>query len=64
MSRKKTYNSREASKILRVNDYEYEGCKGDHFRFRHREKGNLIVITKKLNKMVWQRICKENNIAC
>ena len=64
MSRMKTYNSREARKILRAYNYNYDGCKGDHFHFRHRDNGNLIVITKKLNKMVWQRICKENNIVC
>ena len=62
MSKKKTYNSREARKILRANGYKYDGCKGDHFRYI--KDNNLIIITKNLNKMVWRRLCKENNIAC
>lgn len=62
MSRMKTYSTREARKILRANGYKYVGCKGDHFRYV--KDGNLIVITKDLNKMVWRRLCKEHNIAC
>lgn len=56
----KTVNSREARKILRANGYHYDHCCGSHFHYV--KDGNTIVINKKLNKMVWRRLVKENKL--
>ncbi len=61
-SQVKVYNTREAIKILQNNGYRRKTRKGSgHLDFID-ETGNKIVITKKINRMVWQRIVKENKL--
>lgn len=61
-SQVKVYNTREAIKILQNNGYRRKTRKGsDHLDFVN-ETGNKIVITKKINRMVWQRLVKENSL--
>ena len=53
----KVYNSREAQKVVRKNGYTYEYSRGDH---DHYIKGKQrIVIARKLNRMIWERLVKE-----
>lgn len=61
-SQVKVYNTREAIKVLRDNGYKRKQRKGgDHLDFVN-EAGNRIVITKKINRMIWQRLVKENSL--
>ena len=60
MNNRKVINTREAQKILRKNGYEYQYCKGSHFHYA--KNGNVIVINKDINAMVWKRLVKENNL--
>lgn len=61
-SQVKVYNTREVIKVLHNNGYKRKQRKGgDHLDFVN-ETGNRIVITKKLNRMIWQRLIKENGL--
>ena len=56
----KVYNSREARKIARKNGFEYEYSIGDHDHYR---RGNQkLVIGRNLNRMILERLVKENNL--
>lgn len=56
----RTINFREAEKILFKNGYKLDKINGSHYQYI--KNGNRIVINLKLNKMVWRRLCKENNL--
>lgn len=56
----KVYNSREAKKILHRNGWIYARTSGDHAIYK---KGNKTIwIAEDLNRMIWQRLVKENDI--
>ena len=56
----KVYNSREARKIVKKNGFEYEYSIGDHYHFKKGDK--KIVIGHHLNRMIWERLVKENDL--
>ena len=61
----KVYNSREIKRILKDNGYQIERVKGDHEIWMSEKSGRHITVpTKNINRMVWQRLVKENNLIC
>lgn len=60
MGQKKTMSVRDMKKILNENGYKYIRCKGDHFIYSNGV--NTIVINRNLNRMVAERLIKENNL--
>jgi len=59
----KTYNLKDIKIILRDNGYRLERCSGDHLIYI--KDGHHISIPankKQPNRMVWQRLVKENNL--
>ena len=61
----KVYNCREIKRILKENGYHVERTKGDHEIWMSEKSGRHITIpTKNINRMVWQRLVKENNLIC
>lgn len=51
---------READKILVHNGFRRDKIKGSHHHYVR--SGRRVVINLKLNQMVWQRLCKENEL--
>lgn len=51
---------REAEKILKQNGFVKDRVKGRHFQYVRNNR--RVVIYPGLNCMVWQRLCKENNL--
>ena len=51
---------READIVLINNGFKRDKIKGSHHHYI--KDGRRIVINLKLNRMVWQRICKENDL--
>lgn len=56
----KVYNTREAKRILSKNGWNYARSSGDHTIYKKDNK--TIWIAKDLNRMIWQRLVKENDI--
>ena len=56
----KVYNTREAKQILARNGWIYARSSGDHTIYKKDNK--TIWIAKDLNRMIWQRLVKENDI--
>lgn len=52
---------REAEKVLRNNGFKLERINGSH-HYYVKDDGKKVTINLKLNRMVWQRIKKENNL--
>lgn len=51
---------RDAQRILINNGFEKDRNKGRHYHYvRNNQR---VVIYPGLNRMVWQRLCKENKI--
>lgn len=51
---------REAEKVLLKNGYKLNRVKGSHHYYSNGKRS--VVINLKLNRMVWQRIKKENDL--
>lgn len=51
---------REAEKILLLNGFAFDKCRGSHHQYTR--NGQRVVINLKLNACVWNRICKENHL--
>ncbi len=51
---------REAEKILLLNGFAFDKCRGSHHQYKR--NGQRVVINLKLNACVWNRICKEHNL--
>ncbi len=51
---------REAERILLNNGFRKDKVKGSHHQYI--KDGRRVVINLKLNRMVWQRLCKENGL--
>ena len=51
----KVYNTREALKIARKNGWEVVRTKGDHTILKHPEHDKHLVISKGINRIVFER---------
>ena len=56
----KQISFREAERTLLKNGFKPDKIKGSHHHYV--KGGRRVVINLKLNRMVWQRLCKENNL--
>jgi len=58
----KVYSMREAEKVILKNGFIYQRQKGSHVIYKHPD-GRLISIKfASLNRMIWQRLVKENSL--
>ena len=57
LGRTKEFSCREFEQILNKNGFKYHHQKGDHRIWKRNSE--IIVVTKKLNKMVARRLLKE-----
>lgn len=56
----KVYNGNEFTKILLKNGFKFVSSKGSHKKYK---RGNqTVVINQKINRMIAQRLIKENNL--
>lgn len=55
----KVYNTREAIQIARRNGWVLVRTKGDHYYFKHPNHSKILLISKNLNRMVWERCVNE-----
>ena len=62
MAYRKTKQLREFEPILCKNGYRFARCKGSHFIYMNRTTHKTIVVNKDLNKMVKERLIKENKL--
>lgn len=62
MAYRKTKQLREFESILYRNEYRFARCKGSHFIYMNRTSHKIISVNKDLNKMVRERLIKENNL--
>ena len=60
--RRKTKQLREFEPILLRNGFYFARCKGSHFTYINRTSHKIIVVNKDLNRMVRERLIKENNL--
>lgn len=58
---KKIYTSREFIQLLKQNGFTHKRTKGDHYIFKNGTK-TISVNIRGLNRMVAQRLIKENNL--
>lgn len=57
-----TKNMHEFNRLLRYNGYNPVRCNGSHFIYMNRTTHKIITVNKDLNKMVRERLIKENNL--
>ena len=62
MRYKKTKQLREFEPILLRNGYRFSRCEGSHFIYMNRTLHKTIVVNKDLNRMVRERLIKENKL--
>lgn len=62
MAYRKTKQLREFEPILYRNGYKFARCKGSHFIYMNRTTHKIITVNKDLNRMVRERLIKENNL--
>lgn len=63
MGYRKTKQLREFEPILLYrNGYRFARCKGSHFIYMNRTSHKIIAVNKDLNRMVRERLIKENNL--
>ena len=55
----KVYNTREAMKIVRKNGWVLVRTKGDHYYYKHPDHSKVLVLSRDLNRMVWERLVPE-----
>ena len=60
MAYRKTKQLREFEPILSRNGYKFARCNGSHFIYMNRATHKTITVNKDLNKMVRERLIKEN----
>ena len=51
---------RKAQRTLLENGFELDRINASHYHYIR--NGNKVIIPIRLNKMIWQRIKKENNL--
>ena len=59
---RKTKQLREFEPILFKNGYKFVRSKGSHFIYINRTSHKVIAVNKDLNRMVRERLIKENNL--
>ena len=57
------YKAREARKIVRKNGWVLIRTSGDHYIYKHPEDTRILTISKKNNRMVWERLVNEYNLS-
>lgn len=62
MKKKKTYNDKEIRKILADNGWKLVRISGGHLVYKKEGNENHITITRKMNKVLFLRLMKENNL--
>lgn len=62
MAYRKTKQLREFEPILLRNGYRFTRCNGSHFIYMNRTSHKIIAVNKDLNRMVRERLIKENNL--
>ena len=62
MAERLTKEMREFVSILRKNGYTHARTNGSHFVYINRVTHRHISVNKKLNRMVRERLIKENNL--
>lgn len=62
MTYRKTKQLREFEPILLRNGYRFARCNGSHFIYMNRTSHKIITVNKDLNKMVRERLIKENKL--
>ena len=62
MGYRKTKQLREFEPILLRNGYRFARSNGSHFIYMNRTTHRTITVNKDLNKMVRERLIKENNL--
>ena len=60
--RRKTKQLREFEPILLRNGFYFARCNGSHFTYINRTSHKIITVNKDLNRMVRERLIKENNL--
>lgn len=55
----KIYSTREAIKIAKRNGWVLVRTKGDHYYFKHSLHTKQLLISKNLNRIVWERCVHE-----
>lgn len=58
----KVYNTREARKIARKNGWVLIRTSGDHYIYEHPDFDKKLVISDRVNRMVWERCVVEYNL--
>ena len=58
---RKVYNKRSFDKLLRVNGFRLDHTTGSHFIYKD-NNGRTVSMNKDLNRMVAQRLIKENTL--
>ena len=58
----KVFNAREAEKVILKNGFVLKGLKGSHAKYKHPDGRSIVIKFKDLNRMMWQRIVKENGL--
>ena len=56
------YSKRDFEVILKENGYTLDRIKGSHFIYKRPDRPRRIVINKKMNRMIAERLIKENNL--
>lgn len=51
---------KEAERVTLKNGFIYTGCNGDHFKYRR--NGEVLVLNRKLNPIVWQRLVRQHRL--
>lgn len=62
MAYKRTKQLREFEPILLRNGYRFARSNGSHFIYMNRTTHKTITVNKDLNRMVRERLIKENNL--
>ena len=57
-----TYNKRDIERILRNNGFVLHHQKGSHMIYKNADGRHITIGCCKYNKMVMQRLIKENNL--
>lgn len=62
MKKKKTYNDKEIRRILADNGWKLVRISGGHLVYKKEGSEKHIMVTRKMNKVIFLRLMKENNL--
>ena len=61
----KVFNHREIVRVMHDNGYRHTSTSGSHEKWEKSGCRPIVLTTsKEVNRMLWQRIVKENNLIC